>query len=73
MTRTLLMILAAMALTLGSFIWFVATWDADARAPATFIFEEDQAPAAHSALSIARAHGTAGGAMAQPSAVPTET
>lgn len=27
MTRTLLLIFAAIAVMLGSFIWFVATWD----------------------------------------------
>ena len=27
MTRTLLLIFAAIAFMLGSFIWFVATWD----------------------------------------------
>ena len=75
MTRTLLLILAALTLMLGSFIWFVITWDADARPPMTFILEENRnpAPATRTAPSIPRAHGTAGGAMAQPSAVPTET
>ena len=33
MTRTLLLIAAFLALTLGSFIWFVATWDKDAEEP----------------------------------------
>ena len=28
MTRTLILILAALAFMVGSFIWFVATWDA---------------------------------------------
>ena len=29
--RVLLLIAAFVALTLGSFIWYIATWDADAR------------------------------------------
>jgi hypothetical protein len=33
MTRTLLLIFAFIALMLGSFIWFVATWDPAERAP----------------------------------------
>ncbi len=32
--RTLLIIIAFVALILGSFIWFIATWDASERAPA---------------------------------------
>ncbi|KPP84122.1 MAG: hypothetical protein HLUCCA08_01285 [Rhodobacteraceae bacterium HLUCCA08] len=35
MTRTLLLILAALAFMVGSFIWFVATWDRAAEAPVT--------------------------------------
>lgn len=35
MTRTLILILAFLAVTVGSFIWFVATWDPSARAPVT--------------------------------------
>ncbi|WP_183073503.1 hypothetical protein [Roseinatronobacter ekhonensis] len=33
MGRTLLLIFAFIALMLGSFIWFVATWDSQQRAP----------------------------------------
>ena len=33
MTRTLLLIFAFIALVLGSFIWFVATWDKEAEQP----------------------------------------
>ncbi len=33
MTRTLLLIFAFLALMIGTFIWFVATWDADAEEP----------------------------------------
>jgi len=36
MTKTVLLILAAMALMIGTFIWFVATWDADAEKSITF-------------------------------------
>lgn len=31
--RTLLLIAAFMAFMIGSFIWYIATWDADKRAP----------------------------------------
>jgi hypothetical protein len=33
MTRTLLLIFAFLALMIGSFIWFVATWNPADRAP----------------------------------------
>ena len=33
MKRTLLLIFAALALMIGSFIWFVATWDRTAEQP----------------------------------------
>lgn len=33
MKNTLLLIFAALALMIGSFIWFVATWDASAEDP----------------------------------------
>jgi len=33
--RTILIILAFIALVLGSFIWFIATWDAGREAPVT--------------------------------------
>ncbi len=35
--RTLLIILAFVALILGSFIWFIATWDAEREEPVTII------------------------------------
>ncbi|QEE36701.1 hypothetical protein FTO60_13825 [Octadecabacter sp. SW4] len=37
MTRTLLLIFAFLALMIGSFIWFVATWDADAEEPVSLL------------------------------------
>lgn len=33
MTRTLLLVFAFLALMIGSFIWFVATWNPAVRAP----------------------------------------
>ena len=36
MTRTLLLIFAFIGLTVGSFIWFVATWDKDAEEPVSW-------------------------------------
>lgn len=33
MTKTLFLIFAAMAIMIGSFIWFVATWDKTAEEP----------------------------------------
>ena len=33
--RTLLVILVFVALTLGSFIWFIARWDAEKEKPVT--------------------------------------
>jgi len=35
MTRTLLLILAFLILMIGSFIWFVATWQPSEREPIT--------------------------------------
>lgn len=35
MTRTLILIFAAIAVMLGSFIWFVATWDPALEEPLT--------------------------------------
>lgn len=35
-TMTLLAILAFVALTLGSFIWFILTWDKTKEQPASF-------------------------------------
>ncbi len=37
MTRTLALIFAALALIIGSFIWFVATWDAAKEQPVSSI------------------------------------
>ena len=34
---TLLAILAFVALTLGSFIWFIATWDKEKEEPVTYL------------------------------------
>lgn len=36
-TLTLLAIMAFVALTLGSFIWFIATWDKDNEASVTMV------------------------------------
>lgn len=47
MTRTLLLIFAFLALMIGSFIWFVATWDREAEQPVSFILEEKLPPEAH--------------------------
>ncbi|MFX0546787.1 hypothetical protein ACEWPL_014695 [Roseovarius sp. S1116L3] len=33
--RTLLIILAFVALVVGSFVWFISTWDADHEEPVT--------------------------------------
>ena len=33
MNKTLLLIFAALALMIGSFVWFVATWDAATEVP----------------------------------------
>ena len=37
MTRTLALIFAALALIIGSFIWFVASWDASKEDPVSSI------------------------------------
>ena len=50
MTRTLLLILAALTLMIGSFVWFVATWDREAEEPisqvrpALFILADKRPP-----------------------------
>lgn len=44
MTRTLLLIFAALALMIGSFIWFVATWDVKAKSPISFIWPHKLPP-----------------------------
>ncbi|MGR3490736.1 MAG: hypothetical protein ACU0DW_01650 [Shimia sp.] len=36
----LLLIIAFVALTLGSFIWFVVTWDRELEEPVTLLIEE---------------------------------
>ena len=53
MRLTLLVIFAALALMIGSFIWFVATWDRDAEDPIShsgetpsFILAEKRPPEA---------------------------
>ncbi|AKS47322.1 hypothetical protein SAMN05444287_3037 [Octadecabacter temperatus] len=37
MTRTLLLIFAFLALMIGSFVWFVITWDASKEEPVSAI------------------------------------
>jgi len=37
---TLLAIFAFIAFTLGSFIWFIATWDAEAEEPVSMIHQD---------------------------------
>jgi len=37
MTRTLTLIFAALVLIIGSFIWFVVTWDASKEVPVSSI------------------------------------
>lgn len=44
MTKTLALIFAALALMIGSFIWFVATWDASKEEPIGFISPQISAP-----------------------------
>ncbi len=46
MTRTLALIFAFLALMIGSFVWFVATWDADANPQLSFILENKLPPEA---------------------------
>ncbi|MCL1627718.1 MULTISPECIES: hypothetical protein [Roseinatronobacter] len=45
MKRTLLLIFAFIALMLGSFIWFVATWDSKQRAPLSMLPMTTEQPA----------------------------
>ncbi|WP_143515486.1 hypothetical protein [Pseudooctadecabacter jejudonensis] len=49
MNKTLALIFAALAVMIGSFIWFVATWDRDAEEPITFIWPEKLPPEGRSA------------------------
>jgi len=44
MKNTLLLIFAALALMIGSFIWFVASWDRAAESPVSFIWPDKLAP-----------------------------
>ena len=44
MTRTLTLIFAALALMIGSFVWFVATWDASKEQPIGIISPKIPAP-----------------------------
>ncbi len=44
MKKTLVLIFAALALMIGSFIWFVATWDASVEDPVSFIRPHKPAP-----------------------------
>ena len=58
MKNTLALILAALAVMIGSFIWFVATWDAEAEEPISFISPKipaPQGPPAAGALFIEKA------------------
>ncbi|MEL6607721.1 MAG: hypothetical protein AAFO58_00400 [Pseudomonadota bacterium] len=41
MTRTLVIIFAALAFIVGSFVWFVATWDAEREEPVSLIQTEE--------------------------------
>ncbi len=63
MTRTLALIFAALALMIGSFIWFVATWDRDAEQPIShsgetpsFILAEKRSPKGRSAPLLPLTH-----------------
>ena len=49
----LLMILAFVVLTFGSFIYFVATWDSDAEPQLSFILEQKLPPEAPAHQGIA--------------------
>ena len=51
MTRTLLLIVAALVLMIGSFIWFVATWDPAKEEPISFIWPEKLPPEGRFATS----------------------
>ena len=58
MTRTLALIFAFLALMIGSFMWFVATWDAEAEQPISIILPKilaPQGPPAAGALSYEKA------------------
>lgn len=44
MKNTLLLIFAALALMIGSFIWFVATWDASKEESINFIWPNKLIP-----------------------------
>jgi hypothetical protein len=59
MTRTLLVILAALAVVVGSFVWFVATWDAAAEQPVSLRPAVQPGPAMHAPLGGAAGAGHA--------------
>ena len=44
MNKTLALIFTALALMIGSFIWFVATWDASKEEPIGFVLPKILAP-----------------------------
>ena len=44
-TRTLLVILAFVAFTLGSFIWFILSWDAASQEPVVHLQHSRERPA----------------------------
>ena len=52
MTRTLLLIFAFLALMIGSFIWFVATWDASREDPISLILPKISPPEAPTSATI---------------------
>ena len=57
--RTLLIILAFVTLTLGSFIWYIATWDPSERAPvstlpAAFLFAQNIPGGVENSLNFRR-------------------
>lgn len=51
MKKTLILIFAALALMIGSFIWFVTTWDASKEQPISFIWPNKLPPEGRLALS----------------------
>ena len=44
MKNTLLLIFGALGLMIGSFVWFVATWDSSTEEPISFVLPEILAP-----------------------------
>ncbi|MGJ8624599.1 MAG: hypothetical protein ACSHW1_17795 [Yoonia sp.] len=51
MKRTLILIFAALALMIGSFIWFVLSWDASKEESISFIWPNKLSPEGRLALS----------------------